>query len=101
MNSEPELSEEMKNNMIHIESEEDYEAIDELRSMINGGSAMISNFLNFSATGYLLINLNLLKSSDPSALRKNMSLSLQVKKKAKKLNMITGCLKKRNIRSDG
>ncbi len=26
----------MKKNMIHIESEDDYEAIDELRSMING-----------------------------------------------------------------
>src|SRR5450759_3252830 len=30
------LSNEMKNNMVHIESEEDYEAIDELRSLING-----------------------------------------------------------------
>ena len=30
------LSEEMKSNMVHIASEEDYEAIDELRSMING-----------------------------------------------------------------
>ena len=30
------LSDEMKGIMVHIESEEDYEAIDELRSMING-----------------------------------------------------------------
>ena len=30
------LSDEMKRIMIHIESEEDYEAIDELRSIING-----------------------------------------------------------------
>ena len=30
------LSTEMKRNMVHIDSEEDYEAIDELRSMING-----------------------------------------------------------------
>ena len=79
------LSQEMKNNMIHIESEEDYEAIDELRSMINGRFSDDIRFPKFFRDRILINKLNLLKSSDPSLYERICSLSLQVKKRATKL----------------
>jgi len=79
------LSQEMKNNMIHIESEEDYEAIDELRGMINGRFSDDVKFPKFFRDRVLISKLNLLKSSDQSLYKKICSLSLQVKKKAARL----------------
>ena len=58
------LSDEMKNNMVHIESEEDYEAIDELRSMINGRFSDDIRFPKLFRDRILINKLNLLKSSD-------------------------------------
>jgi 1-acyl-sn-glycerol-3-phosphate acyltransferase len=80
------LSEEMKNNMIHIESQEDYEAIDELRSMINGRFSDDIKFPKIFRDRNLIGKLNLLKSSDPPMYKKICSLSLDVKNKAKELN---------------
>lgn len=80
------LSNEMKDNMIHIESEEDYEAIDELRSMINGRFSDDIKFPKIFRDRILISKLNLLKSSEPSVYEKICTLSLQVKKKAKELN---------------
>jgi 1-acyl-sn-glycerol-3-phosphate acyltransferase len=79
------LSQEMKNNMIHIESEEDYEAIDELRSMINGRFSDDIKFPKFFRDRILISKLNLLKSSDLTLHKKICSLSLQIKKGASKL----------------
>lgn len=76
------LSREMKDNMIHIESEQDYEAIDELRGMINGRFSDDVRFPKFFRDRILISKLNLLKSSDQSLYEKICSLSLQVKKKA-------------------
>jgi 1-acyl-sn-glycerol-3-phosphate acyltransferase len=80
------LSEKMKGIMVHIDSQDDYEAIDELRSMINGRfSDDIKNPKLFRDR--ILINkLNQLKSTDPSVYERICTLSLQVKKKAKDLN---------------
>jgi 1-acyl-sn-glycerol-3-phosphate acyltransferase len=80
------LSDEMKGVMVHIESEEDYEAIDELRSMINGKfSDDIKNTKLFRDR--ILVNkMNQLKSSDPLLFERICSLSINVKKKAKELN---------------
>lgn len=77
------LSDEMKNNMVHIESEEDYEAIDELRSMINDKySDDIKNPKIFRDR--LLINkLNNLKTSNESVYKRICELSLKVKQKVK------------------
>jgi 1-acyl-sn-glycerol-3-phosphate acyltransferase len=80
------LSDEMKKNMVHIESEEDYEAIDELRSMINGRFSDDIKFPKISRDRILISKLNLLKSSDPSLYQNICALSLEVKKKAKELN---------------
>jgi 1-acyl-sn-glycerol-3-phosphate acyltransferase len=80
------LSMEMKRNMVHIESEEDYEAIDELRSMINGKFSDDIKFPKLFRDRILINKLNLLKTSDPSAYQRICTLSLEIKNKAKALN---------------
>jgi 1-acyl-sn-glycerol-3-phosphate acyltransferase len=80
------LSDEMKGIMVHIESEEDYEAIDELRSMINGRFSDDIRFPKLFRDRILINKVNLLKSSDPSLYEKICSLSIKVKEKAKELN---------------
>jgi 1-acyl-sn-glycerol-3-phosphate acyltransferase len=78
------LSNEMKGIMVHIE-EEDYEAIDELRSMINGRFSDDIRFPKLFRDRILINKINLLKTSDPDHYRKICSLSINVKKNAKEL----------------
>jgi len=78
------LSLEMKKNMVHIESEEDYEAIDELRSIINGRFSDNIKFPKLLRDRSLINKLNLLKSAEPTLYEKICNLSLQVKFYAKK-----------------
>jgi 1-acyl-sn-glycerol-3-phosphate acyltransferase len=80
------LSDEMKGIMVHIESEEEYEAIDELRSMINGRFSDDIRFPKLSRDRILVNKVNQLKSSDPSLYERICSLSIKVKEKAKELN---------------
>ena len=80
------LSDEMKGIMVHIESEDDYEAIDELRSMINGRFSDDIRFPKLLRDRILINKVNLLKSSEPSLYKRICSLSIMVKEKAKKLN---------------
>jgi 1-acyl-sn-glycerol-3-phosphate acyltransferase len=80
------LSDEMKGIMIHIESEEDYEAIDELRSMINGRFSDDIRFPKLLRDRILVNKINQLKLSDPSLYKKICSLSIMIKVKAKELN---------------
>jgi 1-acyl-sn-glycerol-3-phosphate acyltransferase len=80
------LSDEMKSNMIHIESEEDYEAIDELRSMINGKFSDDIRIPKLFRDRILVNKMNLLKSSNPPLYERICSLSIKVKEKAKELN---------------
>jgi 1-acyl-sn-glycerol-3-phosphate acyltransferase len=80
------LSDEMKSIMIHIESEEDYEAIDELRGMINGRFSDDIRFPKLFRDRILVKKLNNLKDADPELYSKICSLSLRVKKEAKELN---------------
>jgi 1-acyl-sn-glycerol-3-phosphate acyltransferase len=89
------LSDEMKGIMIHIESEEDYEAIDELRSMINGRFSDDIRFPKLFRDRILVNKMKLLKSSDPGLYSKICSLSLSVKKKSKELNTDYRLLEKR------
>jgi len=79
------LSDEMKNIMVHIESEDDYEAIDELRSMINGKFSDDIRFPKLFRDRILINKMNLLKTSNPSVYERICSLSLQIKNKAKDL----------------
>ncbi len=80
------LSDEMKGIMVHIESEEDYEAIDELRAMINGRFSDDIRLPKLVRDRILVNKMNLLKSSDPALYRKICDLSIKVKEKAKELN---------------
>jgi len=80
------LSDEMKGVMVHIESEENYEAIDELRSMINGRFSDDIRFPKLFRDRILVNKMNLLKESDPELYSRICTLSLDVKKKAKDLN---------------
>lgn len=89
------LSDEMKGVMIHIESEDDYEAIDELRSMINGRYSDDIRFPKLFRDRILVNKMNLLKTSDPSLFQRICSLSIKVKQKAKELNTDYRLLEKR------
>jgi hypothetical protein len=72
--------------MVHIESEEDYEAIDELRSMINGRFSDDIRFPKLFRDRVLVDKLNKTKNTDLSLFKRICSLSLEVKKQAKGLN---------------
>jgi hypothetical protein len=81
------LSDGIKKVMVHIDSEEDYEAIDELRSIINGKySDDIKNPKIFRDRS-LIEKLNHLKTSDNKTYRNLCSLSLSIKQKAQKLRI--------------
>ena len=79
------LSNEMKGIMVHIE-EDDYEAIDELRSMINGRFSDDIRFPKLFRDRILVNKMNQIKVSDPAIYERICSLSLEIKKKAKELN---------------
>jgi 1-acyl-sn-glycerol-3-phosphate acyltransferase len=89
------LSTEIKKVMVHIESEDDYEAIDELRGIINGKYSDDIKFPKLYRDRNLIDKLNVLKVSDPQAYNKICSLSLQVKKKAEDLNISYRLLEKK------
>ena len=80
------LSSEMKKIMVHIESEDDYEAIDELRSMINGRFSDDIKYPKLFRDRILIDKLNHLMVTDPSLYQKICNLSLMVKKSARELN---------------
>jgi 1-acyl-sn-glycerol-3-phosphate acyltransferase len=80
------LSSEMKRIMVHIDSEEDYEAIDELRSIINGRYSDKVRFPKLFRDRILIARLNQLKIKDLELYKRICSLSLQVKEKAHELN---------------
>lgn len=80
------LSYEMKRIMVHIESEEDYEAIDELRNMINGRFSDRIKYPKLFRDRTLIEKLNHLKNKNLPLYQKICSLSLQVKQKSKELN---------------
>jgi 1-acyl-sn-glycerol-3-phosphate acyltransferase len=81
------LSDEMKGIMVHIESEEDYESIDELRNMINGRFSDDIRLPKLFRDRILVDKLNNLKTTDRSCYDRICSLSIRVKRKAKDLNL--------------
>jgi 1-acyl-sn-glycerol-3-phosphate acyltransferase len=89
------ISGEIKRLMVHIESEEDYEALDELRTMINGKYSDDIKFTKLFRDRILINKMNLLKTSDPSLYEKICSLSLEIKNKAAELNTSYRLLEKR------
>jgi 1-acyl-sn-glycerol-3-phosphate acyltransferase len=80
------LSRDMKQIMVHIDSEEDYEAIDELRTIINGRFSDKVRFPKLFRDRMLIEKLNRLKIKDNELYNRICSLSLAVRDKAKTLN---------------
>ena len=89
------LSSEMKRIMIHIASEEDYEAIDELRSIINGKFSDDVKFPKLLRDRVLIEKLNSLKISGPSSYERICMLSLKVKQAATDLRINYRLLEKK------
>jgi 1-acyl-sn-glycerol-3-phosphate acyltransferase len=92
------ISAELKKVMVHIESADDYEAIDELRSIINGKYSDSIKSPKIYRDRSLIDKLNKLKLSDPKTFNRICALSLQVKKKAKDLNVTYRLLEKKKHR---
>jgi uncharacterized membrane protein len=80
------LSNKMKSVMIHI-AEDDYEAIDELRGMINGRFGDDIRFPKMSRDKILIDKLNQLRSTNLPVYERICNLSLQIKKKTRELNI--------------
>jgi len=89
------LSVEIKNLMVHIEPEDDYEAIDELRSIINGKFSDDIRSPKLFRDRVLIEKLNRLKISDPGAYSTICTLSLRIKKIAKDLKVSYQALDKK------
>jgi 1-acyl-sn-glycerol-3-phosphate acyltransferase len=79
------LSEEMEKIMVHIESVDDYEAIDELRSIVNGRYSDDITVPKLFRDRILINKLNRLKSSSEDVYRKICDLSLQIRESARLL----------------
>jgi 1-acyl-sn-glycerol-3-phosphate acyltransferase len=88
------LSEEMKSNMIHI-PEENYEALDELRSMINGRYGDDIRFPKFFRDRILIDKLNQLKGTNKAVFDRICDLSLQIKNKTGELKIDYRLLEKK------
>jgi hypothetical protein len=91
------LSVEMEKLMVHIESEEDYEAIDELRNLINGRFSDDITLPKLFRDRILINKLNRLKTSSEDIYRKICYLSLQIKNKAKELKTEYRLLEKKKF----
>lgn len=81
------LSNELKQVMVHIESIEDYESIDELRSIINEKYSDDIKYPKLFRDRKLIENLNKLSKKDQGTYDKICKLSLRVKEETKKLNL--------------
>lgn len=88
------LSDEMKSNMVHI-PEDDYEALDELRSMINGRFGDDVRFPKFFRDRLLIEKLNQLKIAKQAVYDRICNLSMQIKQKTKELNIDYRLLEKK------
>ncbi|HLN21435.1 MAG TPA: 1-acyl-sn-glycerol-3-phosphate acyltransferase [Bacteroidales bacterium] len=89
------LSDEIKKVMIHIESPDDYDAIDELRSIINGKFSDDIKYPKIFRDRKLIEKLNEVKASDPSKFNRICSLSLSVKRRTKDLALTYRLLDKK------
>jgi 1-acyl-sn-glycerol-3-phosphate acyltransferase len=88
------LSDEMISNMVHI-PEEDYEAIDELRSMLNGRYGDDIKFPKFLRDRRLIDRIIKLKSLNHAMYERICDLSMQIKKKTCDLKITYRLLEKK------
>ena len=81
------LSVEMKKLMVHIEDEDDYEAIDELRSIVNGKYSDNFRFPKLFRDQILIGRLNKLREKNNSEYRSLCTETIKVKKLAAELQL--------------
>jgi 1-acyl-sn-glycerol-3-phosphate acyltransferase len=89
------LSSEMKKVMIHIDSEDDYEAIDELRSIVNGKYSDDIKHPKIFRDRALINKLNDLKTTNPETFSRICDLSIRVRKKTRNLKLTYRLLEKK------
>ncbi len=89
------IASEMKKLIVHIDSEDDYEAIDELRNIINGKYSDDIKFPKLFRDRVLIDRLNSLKSTDPEKYSRICYLSTQVRDRAGYLNVTYSLLEKK------
>lgn len=89
------LSDEMKKVMIHIDSPEDYEAIDELRSIVNGKFSDDLKHPRIYRDRELISKINELQRKDNALYEKICSLSLNVSKRTRDLKLNYRLLEKK------
>ena len=89
------LSVEIKKLMVHIESVDDYESIDELRSIVNGRYSDDIRLPKLFRDRSLISRLGNLRDTEPQKYDRICHLSLQVKKQAEELNISYRLLEKR------
>ncbi len=89
------LSEEMKKLMVHIESKDDYEAIDELRNIVNGRYNDDIKFPKLFRDRQLISQLNNLRTKSRGEYKRICHLSLEVKNISEKLGLGYHLLRKR------
>jgi len=88
------LSDDMKKIMVHIESVDDYAAIDELRTLINGRYSDDVTLPKLFRDRILINKMNRLKSIDADTYNEACSLTLEIKNEAKDLGLSYRILEK-------
>jgi len=89
------LSDDMKKVMVHIEDEENYDAVNELRSIVNEKYSDSIKYPKLFRDKRLVNKLNELRSSDPEGYRGLCTDTLSVKEMATKLNVSYRHLRKK------
>jgi 1-acyl-sn-glycerol-3-phosphate acyltransferase len=89
------LSDEMKKLMVHIETEDDYEAVDELRSIVNGRYSDRIRYPKIFRDRVLVEKINRLAERDNTLYRKLCDAALFVKNSAQSLRVSYRYLEKK------
>jgi len=89
------LSVEMEKNMVHIESDEDYEAIDELRKLVNGKYSDDVRMPKLFRDRILINKINRLRTSENSTYKRICELAVEIKRKTRDLRLNYRLLEKK------
>ncbi len=89
------LSVEMEKNMVHIESDEDYEAIDELRKLVNGKYSDDVRMPKLFRDRILINKLNRLRTTENSTYKRICELAVEIKRKTRDLRLNYRLLEKK------
>jgi 1-acyl-sn-glycerol-3-phosphate acyltransferase len=90
------LSNDMKKIMVHIESVDDYNAIDELRTLVNGRYSDDVTLPKLFRDRILINKMNRLKNVDTDTYNKICALTLEIKNESKDLRLSYRILEKHN-----